>query len=250
MNGNTYEIWRGPSTIDGAPIVLLASGFGQRSGNGKTGDMLQTWILRADMPPTDAVKAGADASICGDCALRGDGTGKDRPCYVTVFRAPLAIWRSWDRGNVATMSPSDAAAIIRRDGRSFRLGSYGDPAAVPFEVWQPLADAAPTRTGYTHQWRTADRSFRSILMASVDTLADAKRARRAGWRTFRTRSADMPLSPDEFVCPASEEAGRRSTCERCHLCDGRRRADTRRHPVIIAHGPTATRWGSAVGMEV
>ena len=131
MNKNTFEIWRGKSELDGEPIVLLASGFDSTSANDKTGDMIQTWILHADVEPHVAVKTGQDGSVCGDCVLRGDGSGKDRPCYVTVFRAPLAVWRSWNDGNVERRSPEQVASILARDDRDFRLGSYGDPAAVP-----------------------------------------------------------------------------------------------------------------------
>ena len=63
---NTVELWRGPSRIDGAPIVVLMSGL-QKSDNGKTGNMVQTYILRADMEPTEALARGLDVSICGDC---------------------------------------------------------------------------------------------------------------------------------------------------------------------------------------
>jgi len=256
MNTNTFEIWRGKSLIDGEPIVLLASGFDSVSANDKTGDMIQTWIMHAEVEPHEAIKTGQDKSVCGDCVLRGDGSGKDRPCYVTVFRAPLALWRSWDSGNVAKMDPTKAGSVIGagvsppgvREGRSLRLGSYGDPAAVPYWVWHHLAEFAPARTGYTHQWRTADKRLRSLLMASVDTSTDRREAIRKGWRTFRTRSADMPLLKGEFVCPASEKGGKVTTCENCHLCDGRRRGDTRNCPVIIAHGPTKSRWAAAVGV--
>jgi hypothetical protein len=57
--------------IDGEPIVVIATGFKRSSANPKTGDMLQTWILRRDVAPFAAIHNGADASICGDCPLRG-----------------------------------------------------------------------------------------------------------------------------------------------------------------------------------
>jgi hypothetical protein len=42
-NPTGYEVWRGPSAIDGAPIVVIAT---VRSNNRKTGAMLQSWIIR------------------------------------------------------------------------------------------------------------------------------------------------------------------------------------------------------------
>jgi hypothetical protein len=74
----TVEAWRGPSLVDGSPVVLLLSGLSSDSTNPKTGPMAQSWILRADMPPHVAVKTGADEAVCGKCPLRpalamGDG---------------------------------------------------------------------------------------------------------------------------------------------------------------------------------
>ena len=76
--------YRGPSLIDGGPIVAIAT-FG--SSNQKTGDVPQVWILREDEPPVRAAKTGADHSVCGDCPLRGrivDGRNVERGCYVVL----------------------------------------------------------------------------------------------------------------------------------------------------------------------
>ena len=61
--------YRGPSQIDGKPIVAVAT---LKSNNRKTGDMIQTWILRSMMSPIRALATGGDRSICGDCFHRGD----------------------------------------------------------------------------------------------------------------------------------------------------------------------------------
>jgi hypothetical protein len=67
---NGVIIYEGPSVIDGAPIVAIATGFKSPSSNDKTGTMIQVWILRADIAPHEAQKTGADESICGDCPMR------------------------------------------------------------------------------------------------------------------------------------------------------------------------------------
>ena len=46
-------IYEGPSLIDGGPIVVVAI-VSKR--NRKTGDMLQTYIQRADVPPVEAAR--------------------------------------------------------------------------------------------------------------------------------------------------------------------------------------------------
>src|SRR5665213_63590 len=89
--------YRGPSMLDGAPIVAIATGLRDRSANVKTGALVQTWILRDDMSPLDAARTGADSSICGACPHRGrvvDGRNVDRSCYVTLFQAPLNVWKA------------------------------------------------------------------------------------------------------------------------------------------------------------
>ena len=64
-------LYEGPSRFDGQPIVVIATGFRDPTDNVKTGPMIQTWIMRADMDPQEVVYAGEDASICGKCVHRG-----------------------------------------------------------------------------------------------------------------------------------------------------------------------------------
>ena len=61
-------IYKGPSLLDGAPIVVIAT-YSNR--NTKTGHVVQTYILRADINPLEASKTGADVSICGNCPCCG-----------------------------------------------------------------------------------------------------------------------------------------------------------------------------------
>ena len=67
-------IYKGPSLIDGKPIVVIAT-FTNR--NTKTGQVVQTYILREDINPLEASKTGADYSICGNCPMRGEITTDD-----------------------------------------------------------------------------------------------------------------------------------------------------------------------------
>ena len=59
-------VYQGPSAIDGRPIVVILTGLKARRGskNAKTGTLVQSWILRADVEPHTAVKTGDDASVC------------------------------------------------------------------------------------------------------------------------------------------------------------------------------------------
>lgn len=230
-------IWEGPSALDGSPIVVIATGLGRSSRNEKTGAMIQTWIIRADVDPFEATKTGDDASVCGACPHRPALGGS---CYVKTFQAPKSVWKAYRAGRYPRIAPEDLAALGA--DRVIRLGSYGDPAAAPFAIWQALVSRAKATTGYTHQWRTAHPAFRTVVMASADSLEEAQEARAAEWRTFRIRTAQEPLEPKaEFICPASAEAGYRTDCATCRACGGLD-AKAKASPVIIAHGATARRF--------
>lgn len=234
---NGAILWRGASLIDGAPLVVIAVGLASASSNRKTGGMVQTYILREDMDPVAAVRTGADASICGQCPHRGPtGDGKGRTCYVNIGQGPLGVWRAYKRGVYIDWTARDLMPLGA--GRLVRLGTYGDPAAVPTAVWSDILSAATGHTGYTHQWRTADSALREYCMASADSPQDAADAHAAGWRTFRVAMpCDPPKLDGEAICPASAEAGKKLTCDRCLACNG---ANGRKGSIVIqAHGGTA-----------
>lgn len=229
-------LYRGPSMLDGAPIIAIATGLDDKARNRKTGLVLQTWIMRDDVAPHIALKTGDDASVCGDCRHRPINGGA---CYVRVFQAPLVVWKAAQRGVYAQAADLDA---IRSAGanRVVRLGSYGDPAAVPIAVWEALVSGATAHTGYTHQWRNAPE-LAALCMASADSALEAAQAQAQGWRTFRVRAPSEPVSLREFVCPASKEAGAKTDCASCRACGGIT-SKAKANPVIIAHGATARRF--------
>lgn len=237
-----FVFYDGPSLIDGAPIIGIAV---LESSNIKTGNMVQTYILRADMAPLAAIASGDDASICGDCAHRGDKqTKRARTCYVDVAKSVQSVFAAWVRGAYPQIAPSDGARIVA--GRVVRIGSYGDPAAIPARHWRALIRRADGHTGYTHQWRQwFARGLRAIVMASADSAQDRDMARAMGWRTFRVRTADEPLAAREIVCPASPEGGDRRQCITCQACDGAPRGATQASVAIIVHGAMARHFATA-----
>lgn len=218
---NGAILWEGASAIDGAPIMLVATGLKASSRNAKTGSLIQTWVLRADMNPVEATKTGDDVSICGDCPHRGDikdGANVGRSCYVTVFQAPRNIWQTAQRGKYARFTLDEGRAAFA--ARNVRLGAYGDPAAVPFEVWESLLTDAARGTGYTHQWETCDSRFSRYCMASADSALQGELARAMGYRTFRVGTKAESIVKGEFLCPASKEAGVKTNCAACLACGG------------------------------
>ncbi len=206
------------------------------SRNTKTGKMWQTWIMRSDIAPHHALKTGDDASVCGDCDHRPlvAKTRKKAPCYVKVWQAPRSVWDAYSRGRYQPIGVDELAAIVA--GKRVRIGSYGDPAAAPIGIWQAIAGSAENITGYSHQWRDAGFSdYRAFLMASVDDAAQALEAMAAGWRYFRVAArGDAAKLEREVSCPASKEAGQRTTCSACRACGGLM-ARAKANVVIQAH---------------
>jgi hypothetical protein len=218
-------IYRGPSLLDGAPIVVIAIDSAR---NTKTGRMVQTYILRADMDPRDANKSGADFSICGACPHRGTPTtdpakkqAENRSCYVLLGQGVLIAYKAMLRGVYPAAADADAIAAIGA-GAMVRLGTYGDPAAVPPTVWDALLRDAAGHTAYSHQARQAGAAFDAgRMMLSADSETDARTAWAAGRRTFRViANVSDIVQGKEILCPASKEAGRRATCATCGLCGG------------------------------
>ncbi len=221
-NPNGVVLWEDET------IAFVATGIAKGSSNDKTGDMVQGWILRKDIHPAEAVKAGKDDAICGDCPLRGKN-GKERGCYVNLAFAPGQIFKSLHASKYTGKED-------KIKNRVFRFGAYGDPYFVPADVLERIATKAKKHTGYTHQWRNGDaKPYSKYLMASVETLDGKEKANSEGWRTFRVTSDLATKTEDEIVCPASEEMGKKTNCAACGLCDGNFNG-RKKNVVIMAHG--------------
>jgi hypothetical protein len=139
------------------------------------------------------------------------------------------------------------ASTIAAKGRKVRLGTYGDPAAVPAAVWSSLLRQASGHTGYTHQWASGKADHvKQWCMASADTPKEKALAKAMGWRTFRVRGeGDVEVYADEGKCPASAEMNKRLTCEDCMACSGG--VDSKKASmVIIVHGSLKNRFAASV----
>lgn len=249
----TIVLYRGPSMLDGAPIVCIAT---LGSSNEKTGPMVQTWIMRQDQDPQATSRAANDSSVCGQCPRR-HSLGGD--CYVTLFQAPLSVWRLWDREGRPGVNWF-AGKKLRQLQRAaqehgFRMGSYGDPAAVPWRVWAGVLDLLQprVRTGYTHQWRDYPAHelqavnaydqlvwLRANVMASCDSIADATEARAQGWRYFLAVAPDQVSTVPErtVLCLAEREGDKAKTCETCGICNGAQGKDATKvvSVYLVEHG--------------
>lgn len=217
-----FIAYEGPSEIDGAPIVVIVNRIDQDSENEKTGALVQSFIIRSDIAPTDALKTGADESICGDCAHRpllAKNNGQ-APCYVNVGRSVRSVYEAYKRGRYTYADHATIAKALA--GKTVRLGTYGDPAAAPVQVWERITRYAAGRRGYTHQWARPDfdaAAWARLVMASADSIDEAAHANLLGMRVFRV-SIGVDKQAGETICPASAEGGRKATCAKCTLCAG------------------------------
>jgi hypothetical protein len=220
-----FIAYEGKSLIDKSPIVVIVTAL-NKSGNSKTGNMVQTFILRSDVDPVTAAKTGQDFGICGACRHRPKAakiTGEP-PCYVNKGHAPLQVFKAYKRGRYTKATPEQIKTALA--GRIVRLGTYGDPAAAPVAMWEEIIKDAAGHTGYTHQWKRTgfdvDR-WKKLVMASADNLDEAAFANLNGMRAFRV-SIGNDRQAAETICPASSEAGKKTTCANCQLCAGTTKA--------------------------
>ena len=217
-----YIAYEGPSEIDGKPIVVIINKIDTDSKNDKTGAIVQSFILRSDIDPVKALQTGDDVSVCGQCEHRpvlARKSGKP-PCYVQVAKSVLAVYGAYLRGRYVKADPATIAKALA--GKIVRIGTYGDPFAAPVQMWTQITRYALGRRGYTHQWDQPGfdvDAWAPLVMASADTIDQAAKANLLGMRVFRV-SQGIDVQQGEAMCPASKEAGQRTTCAKCTLCAG------------------------------
>ena len=201
-------LYEGPSMLNGMPIVSIMTGA---SRNEKTGPMHQVWILHRETKPTAAIRNGEDEAVCGTCPARG------KWCY--VFRGHDQVWKAYTNDKYERLSLNSLRKAGER--KTIRLGAYGDPAAVPIEVWDRLLSKAAGWTGYTHMWRTCNPALRRWCMASVDTEPEFLQAASAGWRCFwvvpDAAAARAKYGKQAALCPHKSTG---LQCLACLACSG------------------------------
>ena len=162
-----------------------------------------------------------DASNCMDCPFSANsGTGE---CYTHKYQQYtgfLSQLRSIKREHLTTFNEDKRTRIlVLSEGRYVRFGTYGEPSLMDSTLVSQMARVASTWTGYTHQWdKDWAKTFSSWFMASVHTESEVDLADQVGFRSFLAKDKDDPVVGVQ--CPASKEAGYKSTCQKCGLCSG------------------------------
>lgn len=219
--------YNGASVIDGKQIigVMIVS-----SGNTKTGNVIQTYIIRSDMNPLEANRKGEDFSICGSCPHRGtansekvSGLADNRSCYVNLGQGVTQVYKSFLKGNYPVLTDEEITSNV--SGRMVRIGTYGDGYAIPENRWALIRANAEGITAYTHQ----QNNTHDYYMKSADSLQEAQGHWRGGYRTFRIVKDYSEVQKNEIVCPSEKGV----LCKDCGLCDGSKKAKS---VVIKVHG--------------
>ena len=224
----SFVVWHGASLLDGAHIMAVATCTRERSNNGKVGDAIGVGILCVDQSPLATWLSDAIRSICpDDCAHRFDKNGD---CYVNWAR----LHASWSgaRERLNTQPPKEFW-----QGAVVRFGMAGDPAAVPFHVWETIASECKGHMGYTAHWRNLDSKWSRLFMASVSSAPDFLRARSAGWRPYwATEDAGADAEAERLGVRECLSTSHGVKCISCRGCDGTDKGASRAPFYIPLHG--------------
>lgn len=233
---NHIIAWRGPSVLDGQEILVVLYAF-KRATNGKTGRLIEAAVLLAHVKPSDAAATGRDRAICGDCPGRLTN-------WNFCYRSPgHDIDKTWEViRNMQAMDISEVCRIVRKSGLPIRFGSYGDFAAVPFELLDALAlaarkpDGSWNHTGYSHQWSNPnfDPRVLAYLDASIEFAEEREEIERLfpGARTHRLLAQPEHILPGEVFCLGGTGKDDVHCCD-CLSCRGVTNADGPDRAVVV-----------------
>jgi hypothetical protein len=179
-----------------------------------------------------------DGAVCFDCPFAVSAGAKLSACYthkMNQYSGFLSSVRSIGKGLQWDEIPEFSAEIANKitelsKGKYVRFGTYGEPSLIPLDLVSSICLVAKNWTGYTHQWGKKSE-YSPFFMASCHSEGQAKYAESKGWRSF---IAAKEAIEGTVNCPASAEAGFKSTCSKCGLCSGTN-GKGRKHIYIIEH---------------
>lgn len=170
--------------------------------------------------------------VCFDCPFRGylkcyTHKYQQYAGFVSMLKSIVREFTTLDF--VPYVGSATEKILCMAKGRYIRFGTYGEPTLIPLDLVASMVDVSKSHTGYTHQW-AKNLDFAKYFMASTHNEAQAGIAQKMGFRSFI--ATDKPIKT-AVVCPASKEAGFKSTCEKCGLCSGSRKGT--KNIVILEH---------------
>ena len=161
-------------------------------------------------------------SVCFDCPFRGY-----LKCYTHKYQQYsgfLSMLKSIAREfknvqEIPSIHLLESRIVDLSKDKYIRFGTYGEPTLLPLNLVSDMVKASKSHTGYTHQW-AKKTDYSAFFMASTHNEGQAKMASKLGFRSFIASNKTLE---NAVVCPASNEAGFKSTCEKCGLCSGQRK---------------------------
>lgn len=189
--------------------------------NSKTGGLVQNFIFPIDWITSDKhLSQLSDSKICFDCE---HSQSKKGTCYVRKGQSNMGLWskirslRNQGIDSIPYFSEQIENFLIEKlNGKGLRFGAYGEPILLGEDLVNKLTQSAKYWTGYTHQWHKNNWA-KNYFMASVETERLAEASHKLGFRSFFVGETN---SKNFVTCPASKEAGKKTTCENCKLCMG------------------------------
>jgi len=222
--------------VDGGNLFVVSkSPSSNKKITGSNADIVQTYTFSleqyrlANSGRKFAMKEffALDSSCCLDCPFSGNQRAKDKSltqgCYThkaLQYSGFLSMLRRIKPQDVTLLDDDKRRRIVSLCDASYvRFGTYGEPSLMDATLVSQMARVAKVWTGYTHQWaKPWAKEYGSWFMASVHTESEVDLAEQLDYRSFLSKGADDPVSG--VVCPASKEAGYKSTCDKCGLCSG------------------------------
>jgi hypothetical protein len=168
---------------------------------------------------------------CLDCVFNSFGA-----CYTHKFNQYIgfismlkSIARKYPTWESIPTEYSLLTLIVMSTNRYIRFGTYGEPSLHPQDLIKAMVNVSKSYTGYTHQWKKNDLG--DYFMASTHTKDEALIAATAGYRSFIV-SDDVQ---EAVNCPASKEAGYKTSCNKCNLCSGVLGTKSKKDIFILTH---------------
>ena len=199
----------------------LIVNFQFKTSNTKTGALIQNYIIPVSWLESEAkISTLSDKAVCFDCPHSQEINAS---CYVRKGQSAMGLaskvrsLRNIGLENIPELSPESEADLLNAiEGRGVRFGSYGEPILLGEALIGKISKRAKFWTGYTHQWHKNSWA-KDYFMASVESELISKVAQKSGFRTFFVGKTE---SKEYVTCPASKEAGNKTTCDNCKLCMG------------------------------
>jgi len=163
--------------IEYLSFYFVITGFKTKSNNRKTGEMVQTYLLDKATLTSEPKVFGAKCAACPMVSK----------CYVNhdkmSVRRTIKKLLNGENTSYKFSSLDEVLPLLR--GERVRLGTYGDPSALPLEDMKKICETSDGWTGYTHFFKEIDSNYSLYLMASVESLGGELLAHTLGYLTFR-----------------------------------------------------------------